>query len=224
MKSKVTGILLAAGNSIRYGKGKNKNFEKIHGKYVLSYSFEIFLNSPVIDDIVLVIREEDQKFVHSFLKKYSLSKPVLVVFGGKSRMESVTHALEKSTSDVVVIHDGARPNITSSMIEKCVSFLSNYKGVIVGVKSKDTIKIVNELGEIISTTNRELTYLAQTPQCFERKLLLELHKKYIDSQDITDDAMILESEGYKVKMIEGDYKNIKLTTIDDYMLLCSTLK
>ena len=101
--------------------------------------------------------------------------------------------------------------------------MSEFKGVSIGVKSKDTVKITDDNGVVESTTKRSNTWLAHTPQCFDRKLLLSLHEKYKNST-ATDDGMILENEGYKVKMIEGDYTNIKVTTYSDINIIKEFLK
>ena len=115
----------------------------------------------------------------------------------------------------MLIHDGARPKIKKEYIDNSLIEMKNYKGTTVAVKSKDTIKICDDNGVVIETTNRANTYLVQTPQCFDRKLLKELHEKYENDESITDDCMILEKLGYKIKIIPGDYTNIKVTTFDD---------
>lgn len=130
-------------------------------------------------------------------------------------MESVYNALKETSSDIVIIHDGARPNIKEEYIEKCLEQMQEFKGVTVAVKSKDTIKICDDNGVVIETTKRANTYLIQTPQCFERKTLLNLHEKFKGDEEITDDCMVLEKGGYKIKVVEGDYENIKVTTFDD---------
>ena len=99
----------------------------------------------------------------------------------------------------------------------------NFKGVTIGVKSKDTIKITDDNGIVESTTKRSNTWIIQTPQCFDRKILLDLHEKYKDSI-VTDDCMLLEKDGYKVKIIEGDYTNIKLTTYEDINVIKEFLR
>ena len=101
--------------------------------------------------------------------------------------------------------------------------MNNYKGATIGVKSKDTIKISNKCGIVINTTKRENTWIIQTPQCFDRKILLTLHEKYKELE-VTDDCMFLEKANYKVKIIEGDYTNIKITTFEDLNIIKEFLK
>ena len=213
MHNKVTGIILLAGNSTRYGK--NKNLERIDNKFVFLYSLDTFHNNNYIDDIILVVRESDSNLINDIIKEHNYTKSIKLVIGGSTRMESVYNALVKTNSDLVVIHDAARPMIKDEYISNCIESLSKYKGVITGVKVKDTIKITNDFGEIIESTNRINTYIGQTPQAFYKDLLLKLHLKYQKDLNITDDAMLLEKDGYKIKIINGDYTNIKITTPED---------
>ena len=222
MKKTVSGIILLAGNSTRYGNS-NKNFEKVNDKYIITYSLEVFNENEFIDDIILVIRKEDLKIVRDIISNMKLNKNIQVVFGGKSRGESVYNAISKVNSEIVVIHDGARPLIKSDYINNCLYYMNEYKGAIIGVKAKDTIKIVNEFGEIVTSTKRENTYLAATPQVFDRKILLELYNKY-KGIEFTDDASLLESDGYKVKLVDGDYTNIKITTKSDIEIVKEYIK
>ena len=220
---KVTGIILVAGDSTRFGTGMNKNLAEVEGRSILSYSLRTFLEHPKIDEVMIVCRRQDLDSIQMIVLEEDCSKPIHLVYGGRTRKESVHHALIESDADIVAIHDGARPAVKSSIISQCLQYMNEYPGVIVGVKAKDTIKIVNEREEIISSTNRDVTWNAQTPQCFQRSLLLRLHEKYQD-EFITDDAMLLEKDGYPVKMVEGDYSNIKVTTYDDFLSIKKYLK
>ena len=222
LKNKITGIILLAGNSTRYGK--NKNFEELDNKLVFLYSLDVFNNNTYIDDIILVIRESDKEFIDNLLKKYHFNKNIKLVIGGSTRMESVYNALINTNSEIVVIHDAARPMIKDEYINNCIEAIEKYRGAIIAVKVKDTIKLTNEEGEIISSTNRVNTYMAQTPQVFYRDLLLKLHLKYKNNLTITDDSMLLEMDGYKIKIVNGDYTNIKLTTKDDLILAKEYIK
>ena len=143
------------------------------------------------------------------------SKPVSLVIGGNSRQESVFNAISVASSDFVVIQDGARPMIKQKYIDDSLFELTKYSGTSIAVKSKDTIKITDNEGIVIESTNRENTWVIQTPQCFDRKVLLDAHIKQGNSSSITDDCMLLENMGYKVKLIPGDYTNIKITTKED---------
>lgn len=214
----VTGIILVAGDSTRFGRNRNKNFELINGKTILSYSINVFDKNLYIDSIIVVIKEEDRETIKKIINEEEINKKIDIVIGGKSRQESVYNAIKAATSDIVIIHDGARPAIKKEYINKSIEEMNNFKGVTIGVKSKDTIKITDDNGIVIDTTKRSNTYIIQTPQCFDRKTLLDLHKKYKNAE-VTDDCMILEKGGYKVKIIEGDYTNIKVTTYSDMNII-----
>ena len=216
----VAGIIVAAGNSTRFGQDRNKNLFEVNGKPIVLYSIEAFNNSEEISEIILVIKEDEKKSFESIIKDVRLNKPIKYVNGGNSRMASVYNALCNTESDFVVIHDGARPNIKLEFIENSLKEMDKYKGTTVAVKAKDTIKICDENGVVVSKTNRQSTWQIQTPQCFDRQVLKKAHEECSCSgSNITDDCMVLEKCGYDVKIIEGDYSNIKVTTYDDLRLV-----
>lgn len=219
----VTAVILVAGNSTRFGKNRNKNFELINGKTILSYSINAFSKNDYIDDIIIVIRKEDREAVEQIIKQEKIGKEINIVIGGNSRQESVHNAIKYATSDIVIIHDGARPGIKQEYISKCIETLEEFKGVTIGVKSKDTIKITDDNGVVINSTKRSNTWIIQTPQCFDRKVLLDLHEKF-KNEEVTDDCMLFEKGGYKVKVIEGEYTNIKVTTYEDINIMGEWLK
>ena len=223
-KCDVTGIILAAGNSTRFGKNINKNFEIINDNTVLSYSLNVFNLNDNIDNIIIVAREYDLDIINVIIDECNIQKPIKIVIGGDSRMKSVYNALISTDSKYVIVHDGARPLIKHEYINNCVKSLKKYKGVLIGVRTKDTVKIVDDNMEVLSSTERIHTWIGQTPQGFDRNLLLKLHKKYSECLEITDDCMLLERDGYKVKLIEGSYTNIKITTYDDVDIVRSYLK
>lgn len=216
---KTTAIIVAAGNSTRFGQNKNKNLFEVNEKPIISYSVEVFNKSSKIDNIILVIKQDEFEYFDSIIKNIKLNKELKYVIGGQTRMESVYNALKETDSDIVVIHDGARPRIKEEYIDRCLEQMANFKGTTVAVKSKDTIKICDDNGVVIETTKRANTYLIQTPQCFERKTLLSLHERFKGNEEITDDCMVLEKGGYKIKVVEGDYTNIKVTTFEDLHLV-----
>lgn len=214
----VTGVILVAGNSTRFGQNRNKNFELVNGKSILSYSINAFSNNTYIDNIIVVIKEDDRNTVQRIIDEQEASKKIEIVLGGSSRQESVYNAIKTTSSDIVIIHDGARPAIKQEYINKSLEEMNNFKGVTIGVKSKDTIKITDDNGIVINSTKRSNTWVIQTPQCFDRKILLELHEKY-KKTEVTDDCMLLEKGGYAVKILEGDYTNIKVTTYSDMNII-----
>ena len=211
---KVTAIILVAGNSTRYGQNRNKNFEIINEKTVLSYSLNEFDKNQYIDNIIIAVKDDEMNIVEKIVNEENPTKKVDFVIGGNSRKESVYNCINSTNSDIVIIHDGARPMIKQEYINKCIESMDEFEGVTIGVKSKDTIKITDDNGIVISSTNRSNTWIVQTPQCFNRNTLLQMHQKY-DNEDATDDCGLLERDNYKIKMLEGDYTNIKITTYGD---------
>lgn len=223
-KKKVTAIILAAGNSVRYGQNRNKNLELVNNQTILEYSLNEFNKNKRIDNIIIATKKSDLEEINKIIYKTRSSKPIKTVLGGKTRQESVYNSINSTDSNIVIIHDAARPMIKQEYIDKCIDEMDNFKGVTIGVKSKDTIKIASDDGIIEQTTNRANTWIIQTPQCFNRVSLLEAHDKFKNDPDITDDCMILERNNEKVKIISGDYSNIKLTTFDDLNLVNEYLK
>ncbi len=214
----VTAVILVAGNSTRYGQNRNKNFENIQGKPVILYSLEEFHKNRYIDNILIGAKEEEIPIIKNILPKEQFTKPIDMIVGGNSRQETVYHCIQQTEADIVVIHDGARPAIKQEYINKCIEAMKNYKGATVGVPSKDTIKITDENNVVIQSTQRSNTWIVQTPQCFERKILLDMHEKY-KQEEMTDDCMLLEKNKNKVKILEGDYTNIKITTYEDLEIM-----
>lgn len=210
----VTAILLIAGNSTRYGQNRNKNFEIIDKKPVIFYSLAAFEENEYIDDIIIGSKKKEKSRIEKILKEEKIKKPIKIIEGGASRQETVYHCIQNTKADFVLIHDGARPLLKQQYISQCIESMKEWKGVTIGVPSKDTIKITNEEGIVIQTTKRNHTWAVQTPQCFERKTLLRMHEKY-KQEKVTDDCMLLEKEGEKIKIIKGDYTNIKITTYED---------
>jgi 2-C-methyl-D-erythritol 4-phosphate cytidylyltransferase len=219
MGNLVTAIILVAGNSTRFGQNRNKNFEVIDGKEVLLYSLEKFNQNDLVNDIIIVCKKDEEKKAEEIVNKTTLCKPVTFIEGGVTRQESVYKAITNTTSDIVIIQDGARPMIKDRFITECIAEMKNFKGVSIAVKSKDTIKITDEEGVVKETTLRKNTWVVQTPQCFDREILVKAHQKFMGDETITDDCMLMERDGYKVKLIEGEYSNIKVTTYDDINLV-----
>lgn len=214
----VTAIILVAGNSTRFGKNTNKNLELVKGKSVLSYSLNAFDSNKYIDNIIVTVKKEDIEDIKTIIEKEKIEKEIKIVYGGNTRQESVNNSIQNTNSDIVIIHDGARPAIKERYITECIETMGEFKGATIGVKSKDTIKIADDSNIITSTTKRANTWIIQTPQCFDRSTLLEMHEKF-KNEEVTDDCMLLEKNNYKVKILEGDYTNIKVTTYEDINII-----
>ena len=168
---------------------------------------------------MIVCKKDEEAVVRKIASKITLNKEIQYITGGATRQESVYNAITKTDSNIVIIHDGARPMIKDRFITECIEEMDNFKGVSIAVKSKDTIKITDDNGIVKETTLRKNTWVIQTPQCFDRELLLEMHEKFKGDETVTDDCMLMERSGSKVKLIEGEYSNIKVTTYDDVNLV-----
>ncbi len=214
----ITGVILVAGDSTRYGQNRNKNFDSIKEKTVMSYSLKEFEKNSYIDDLIIGVKKEEIPIVEKIIQEEKTTKPIQIVLGGASRQETVYNCIQKTKADIVIIHDGARPAIKQTYINECIKSMEEFKGVTIGVPSKDTIKITDENNIVVQSTNRNNTWIIQTPQCFHREMLLQAHEKY-KNETVTDDCMLLEKNHEKVKILEGDYTNIKITTYEDIILM-----
>ena len=229
---KISAIVLAAGSGSRMQSSKKKQFMEIKGKPLVWYSLFAFEKYGV-DEIILVTGSEDIDFCKKeIVEKYNFTKVKDIVAGGKERYESVYNGLKHISGDIVLIHDGARPVLTNEIIERGINGAIKDNACVVGVPVKDTIKIVNENNEVVDTPNRNTLWITQTPQCFKTTMIKEAYRAYekvfapgTDRSRITDDAMVMEQFGHaKVKFIEGDYKNIKVTTPEDISVVESFLQ
>lgn len=232
-------IILAAGSGSRMQSNRPKQYLELGGKPILYHSLKAFEDSSV-EEIVLVVGENEEEYCkNEIVKKYELHKVKTIITGGKERYHSVYNGLKACASffSHVLIHDGARPFITIETIEEMIEQLKLHKACVVGVPVKDTIKVVDELGRIENTPDRDKLWSVQTPQGFSLELIknaydiimkeLEEDKDHSHSENrkITDDAMILEyTLKNSVKMIKGDYKNIKITTPEDIIIGEALLK
>ena len=185
---------------------------------MLEYSLRVFLGSPAVDEVILAARAGEEATLRALAESLSPEKPVTVVTGGKDRAESVQNALTAAKGERVLIHDGARPLVTKELLEDCLAALAQADGAAVAVASPDTVKLTGADGYVERSTDRSRTYLIQTPQAFYREELLALHRALGDGPErgqITDDCMLLERAGRRVKLVPGRRENIKITTPAD---------
>lgn len=204
-------IITAGGSSQRFGN-TNKLLEKIHSKEVIKYTVEAFLEVSEIGEIIICAHSS---IIANLNIIFNEQEKVRIIEGGKTRQESVFNGLKECKNcDFVLIHDGARPMITSEIIKKAIVMVQDKKALTVATKTIDTIKQVDENLKIIKTIDRSSLYNTQTPQAFEYNLIKNAHE-YLQGQDFTDDAGMLEHLGHDVYILEGDYKNIKITTQND---------
>jgi 2-C-methyl-D-erythritol 4-phosphate cytidylyltransferase len=214
-------VIVAAGSGKRMIAEKPKQFLEIGGKPVLAMTIECFDKASVVDEIVLVVAEEYLAYVsQSIVDRFGFEKIVKIIAGGKTRQESVLAGLTAcpTTTATVAIHDGVRPFIKSSLIEKLFDSVKATGAAIPAVLAKETIKIVKK-NLIVSTLPREQGYLAQTPQVFDYAGILKFHKKAAREKFVaTDDSMLAERYSMKVMIVPGYYDNIKITTPEDLIL------
>ena len=211
-------VIVAAGTGSRMNMGINKQFIKLEGKEIIAYTIEKFYNNSNIEDIVVVVKEDESEFFKKeILDKYNF-KNVKIAYGGKERQDSVYNGLKllDEKCDVVLIHDGARPFVSDKIIDKSIEEAKEHKAIVVGVPVKDTIKVIDNDKNIVDTPNRSVLWAVQTPQTFDYNILIDAYKDAFKNKLYgTDDAMLVERIGYKVKMLEGSYNNIKITTQED---------
>ena len=201
-----------------------KQFLVLRDKPVIYYSLKAFEESCV-DEVILVTGSDMVEYCQKeIVDRYQFHKVVQVIEGGKERYDSVYQALFHVKGKYVLIHDGARPFIGVDLIERIIKEVPIYKACIIGTPVKETIKIVNPEGFITETPDRNLVWAAQTPQGFEYSSIQKAYNTFYEEKkdkafSITDDAMVYETFLQRpVKMLEGDYRNIKLTTPEDLIM------
>ena len=219
-QGRCTAIVLAAGQGKRMHSKIQKQFLEIGGKPILYYSMECFQKSPLIQDIILVTGEDLISYCQSeIVEKYGFTKVCKVTAGGKERYDSVYAGLLCcQDTDYVYIHDGARPFVTEEMIQRGYEAVKRTNACVMGMPSKDTVKLADPSGYIKETPDRKIVWNIQTPQIFSYDLIRgayeSIRKK--DMSNVTDDAMVVEQEtGTKILLVEGSYQNIKITTPED---------
>ena len=220
---KSTAIVLAAGQGKRMNSKVQKQFLLIKGKPVLYYSLSCFQNSREIEEIIVVTGKDSINFCkQEIIEAYGFSKVKAVIAGGRGRYDSVYAGLcACEDSDYVFIHDGARPFLTEDMIRRGKEAVLASGACVIGMPSKDTIKIADENGMVASTPSRSLVWNIQTPQIFSYTAIREAYERARQQNmaDITDDAMVMERFGnMKIKLVEGSYENIKITTPEDILV------
>lgn len=225
---KYTAVVLAAGAGKRMNTKVHKQYLEVAGKPLLYYTLKAFEESRV-DDIVLVTGAGEELYCRrEIVEKYGFHKIKAVTAGGKERYHSVYQGLLAAEgTDYVLIHDGARPLVEQEVIERCMESVEKYQACAVGMPVKDTIKIVD--GELFAkgTPDRSNLWQVQTPQTFSYALIREAYCKMLQQEDavITDDAMVVERmTSVPVKLIEGSYRNIKITTPEDLLLMEAYLR
>ncbi len=223
---RITAIVLAAGQGKRMGSAIHKQYLLLRDKPVLYYSLKVFEDSQ-IDDIILVVGKGEQKFCENeILNKYGFHKVRAIVEGGKERYHSVANGIRAISWDCqyILIHDGARPFVDNEIVDRVIDEVQISKACVAGMPVKDTIKISDEDGYILKTPTRSSVWQVQTPQAFDRNVIADAYSNLLSEEEnmsaagitVTDDAMVVEYfMKIPVKLIQGSYKNIKITTPED---------
>lgn len=220
---KCTAIVLAAGQGKRMNSSVQKQFLMLKGKPLLYYSLACFQKSKDIEDIILVTGKECIDFCkQEIIELYGFTKVSKVVAGGKERYDSVYAGLcACEDTDYVFIHDGARPFVTEEIISRAKDAVLEFQACIVGMPSKDTVKIADADQMVKETPNRSTVWNIQTPQAFSYTLIKEAHEiaRTQNMEAITDDAMVVETyKNAPVRLVEGAYEKIKITTPEDILI------
>jgi 2-C-methyl-D-erythritol 4-phosphate cytidylyltransferase/2-C-methyl-D-erythritol 2,4-cyclodiphosphate synthase len=228
----VAALIVAAGRGTRAGEGIPKQYRLLKGKPVLAHTLGSFLAHPRIERVVAVIHRDDRDLYEATLKALPadlLSKLLPCAYGGETRQGSVQHGLEAlaaSAPDIVLVHDGARPFASAGLIDRAMEAAERWSAAVPGISVTDTIKVIGERSEVISTPDRASLRAVQTPQSFRFPLLLDAHRQAAASNlhSFTDDGALAEWAGQPVHVFEGEPGNIKLTHPADFQEAARRLK
>ena len=217
MNDNIVAVVPAAGLGKRLGPGTNKPFLSILDNPIIIWTLEALSSVSEISEIIPVFRESDMESGIALCERYRLSKVKRMAPGGKERQDSVYNGLRLLQSDtgIVVIHDGARPLIESSLVKQAIADIEGFDGVIAGVPVKDTIKeIKNTI--VKKTIKRDSLWSIQTPQVFRYGSIMEAYARAMEEGFYsTDDSALMERTGCRIRLVIGSYDNIKVTTPDD---------
>jgi 2-C-methyl-D-erythritol 4-phosphate cytidylyltransferase/2-C-methyl-D-erythritol 2,4-cyclodiphosphate synthase len=222
----ITAIITAAGSGSRMRQSVNKIFLSLNGKPVLSYSVLAIAAAGKIDNLIVTAASGLEKETEALLTNLKLSLPWQVVTGGKERQHSIHNALQAvpEATDLILVHDGARPLVSAELIAATISAAQEHQAALTAVKVKDTIKESSADNFVAKTLDRDFLYSVQTPQAFTASLLRQAYSQAEkDGYLGTDDASLVERLGVKVKIVPGEYQNLKITTPEDIALAESFL-
>jgi 2-C-methyl-D-erythritol 4-phosphate cytidylyltransferase len=216
----VSVVVPAAGRSSRIGGAVSKQFMSIGELPVLVHTLSVFQTIEQITEILVVCRDRELTECRSMLRQYQLDKIKDVIAGGSTRQESVYNGVRQvaDESEITVVHDGARPFVTQDIVCRCIEAARLHGAACAAVRVKDTVKVGSVDGFVTETLERSLLWSVQTPQAFDSELLRHAYDQAGRVGFLgTDDCMLVERLGHKVKLIEGAYDNIKITTPDDFI-------
>jgi len=190
---------------------------------VIEYALRAFAEHPYVDDLVLVVRQDEREEMEPLTR--GQGKPCRLVIGGATRQASVYHAILDVTSEIVLVHDGARPLVGAAIISGCVEAMDRYDGAIPALPAEERVCSLGKGRRARPVLfEQQPLYRAQTPQCFATKILRLCHERHKDGPGLTDDSHLLELEGYKVGVLPGDPANVKITTPLDLLVVKAYLE
>ena len=224
MLGRVYTIVPAAGSAIRMGLGYSKAYVDVAGKPLIARTMESLLASPFIDRLTVAVRPDEVALADGeIVGKLGLSDRVKVIAGGGKRQQTVDKLLAAAPPerDLVLIHDGARPLVSINLIHEVLEAAAKWGAAIAAIPITDTIKESTDGGETVSgTVNRTGLFRAQTPQVFHRDIIVAAHRRALKERwEVTDDASLIEQMGHEVRIVPGEERNIKITTLDDLELV-----
>ena len=225
MERSCCAVIVAAGGSTRMGCPKQTLV--LEGASVIAWTLRAFEEARSVSSIVLVIREEDKAAIEDAVARYGISKPVFFAAGGRERQLSVYHGLRAGPSDAEngAVHDGARLLVTPEEIDMVINAAGPEMGTALAVRVKDTIKEVDAEGIVVSTPARETLRAGQAPQVFPfARFLGEMEQAVAEERYYTDDCQLWEHAGLPVRLCEGSYENLKLTTPEDRLMAEAILR
>lgn len=220
---KISAVIVAAGTGSRMGAGYNKVYMPLLGEPVLRHTLKAFAKSGICDEVIIVTGSED--FDRAKAAAEGLGIEYKITEGGATRQQSVMNGIMAATGGLVAVHDGARALITPGLIKEVISEAARCGAAALGVMAKDTIKVSDKDGFITATVERNSAYQIQTPQVFERETLIKAHERAVEEGFVaTDDCAVMERAGVRIKIVNGSYENIKLTTAEDIFTAEGILK
>ncbi len=208
-------VIPAAGQGLRMGS-VDKLLVPLAGKPVIAWALEVFQKSPHVGDIILVTSSARYEPLREIIKTYRINKTREIVIGGSSRKDSVYNGLQCVRTEFVAIHDGARPLLTPALLKRLIQGIAGYDGCVPGIPAVDTLKEVDSDGMVTGTPCRDRLCRVQTPQVFPTRILKSAYHYAMEKGiTATDDASLVEAMGGRVRVMEGDPDNIKITTPRD---------
>ncbi|MBI5682985.1 MAG: 2-C-methyl-D-erythritol 4-phosphate cytidylyltransferase [Deltaproteobacteria bacterium] len=218
---KVIAIIVAAGKGKRMGADTGKQWISLQGKPIIAHTLQRFEECSAVDSIIVVTQSDEIEYCRNeVIERFGFTKVIGIIKGGKERQDSVRNGLDAvdDSYTIVIIHDGVRPFVSPSIINRSIESAEKTGASVVSVPVKDTIKEVSD-GYVVKTLKRGRLWAVQTPQTFKTEIIKHAHKKALeDGIYATDDSSLVERLGFRVEVVEGSYENIKITTPEDLII------